>query len=153
MFYTRIFDDHAPPEKWVLKENPPPGENPFMPPIKHVVLNTTPKIQKFWEKVLDKGRKQGWVKTEEDEDGLLLIEIKTDKGPVRYKATNKLGRYCVIDGEKLEDDDHLVESGQAARKYVAEKHPTWGPKHEKWDPVTPSGYVNMTVYVCELVED
>ena len=99
--------------------------------------------QHLSEKIVAKGIAEGWLSINDE-----TVTIHDQVGDLDMNILRKPGRYCCHCGEKLEDDDHLVKSGEAARAHVVSMHK--GKKSP--DPENPAGYLKLNYFDCVVVK-
>jgi hypothetical protein len=117
---------------------PPVGFEPVVIGVE-VKRGPTQDNIKFTPKMVDMGKKQGWLTESEDS---IFIRDFYDAVPTRFKIKSYPGRYCLRTGVKLKDDPQ----GKHARKYVEENYdgkPTDLPGDN-------SGYVCNNYYLVSM---
>lgn len=141
MHLKRVFDEHAPKEKWVPRldaagqemhdEN---GERIMIPPVVPNVVEVLHAglHQHFSPDMVFRGGQAGWLVS-----GGGKLTVRGVDGAITYKVVRVPGYYCCHC--KAPMDDGLTARAHLAEKHAGEKSP---------DPSNPSGYERINYYDC-----
>jgi len=99
--------------------------------------------QHFSPKLVAMGEIEQWLSISKDKKHIVIHEAG---GDIPFKILREPGRYCCHCGVKLEDDNHLIAPGEAARKHVADEHEG----EVSPDVFNPAGYEKINYFDCKV---